>query len=141
MHQSLTIQKGHGRIETRLFWTTSASDGWLKKHPSWSRLTSIGVVEATRQIGTKTSTECRYYISSLASNAKVFAKATRAHWSIENSLHWVLDVSFREDHSRIRSQHSPENLSILRNVVLNLIRQEKTVKRGSPQKRLKAAFR
>ena len=135
-----TIEKGHGRIETRKFWTTSNIDWLITHHPNWKNLKSIGVVEATRKIGSKKTTERRYYISSLVSNAKLFAKATRAHWKIENSLHWVLDVTFREDQSRIRSKNSPENLAILRHVVINLVRQEKTFKRGAPQKRLKAAI-
>ena len=134
-----TIEKGHGRIEKRRFWTYSDM-AWLKEqHPEWKQLTCIGCVESKRSVGQKTSTERRYYIGSIPADAKQLAKATRAHWGIENSLHWVLDVTFREDDSRIHSKHAPENLATLRHVVINLVRQETSLKRGAPQKRLKAA--
>ena len=135
-----SIEKGHGRIETRTTWTTSEVPWILEEHPEWAGLKSIAMVESIRKIGTKQSTERRYYISSLDSNAKTLAEAIRAHWSIENALHWVLDVSFREDFSRVRSHNAPQNLAVLRRVVLNLIRQEKSFNRGVPQKRLRAAL-
>ena len=135
-----SIEKGHGRIETRTTWTTSAVPWLLEEHPEWAGLKSIAMVESIRKIGTKQSTERRYYISSLESNAKTLSEAIRAHWSIENTLHWVLDVSFREDFSRVRSHNAPQNLAVLRRVVLNLIRQEKSFNRGVPQKRLRAAL-
>lgn len=134
-----TVEKGHGRIETRKFWSVKASDWLNAEHPEWKNLQSIGLVESSRLIHGKETIQRRYYICSIPFNASLFAKATRAHWAIENSLHWVLDVTFREDQSRIRSKNSPENLAILRHVIVNLVRQEKSFKRGAPQKRLRAA--
>jgi len=84
--------------------------------------------------------ECRYYIGSIENNAEFFAKAVRSHWGIENSCHWVLDVAFREDDSRVRKDHGPENLAVLRHIALNLIREEKTVKLGVKNKRIKAGW-
>ena len=90
--------------------------------------------------GEKHSKENRYYINSLECNAKEFAKYQRSHWGIENSLHWVLDVAFREDDCRVRKDNSPENLSILRHMTVNLLKQEKILKRGIKGKRLKCGW-
>ena len=133
------IEKGHGRIETRCVWSMPVDD-WLKKtHPAWENLSSITMIEATRQLRGSTSTQRRYYISSLPPNASMHLKAIRAHWAIENSVHWVLDVTFKEDLSRVRSKNAAENLALLRKVALNLLRRDSSLKRGAPQKRLKAA--
>jgi len=118
-----TTDAGHGRIEQRQVWVTDRID-WLKMAGDWPGLKSVAVVEATRDIpATGKSTERRYYISSLADpQADFIAKAIRGHWSIENGLHHVLDVSFHEDDSRIRKNHGAQNMSRLRRIALNLLK-------------------
>lgn len=134
-----TTDGEHGRIETRRYWQAQAPDHLFGK-TAWRALTSVGMVEATRELGDKQTTETRYYLSSLPVNAQEFGRAVRSHWGIENSCHWVLDVVFREDHSRIRVGNAAENMSTLRRLALNLLRREKSEKRGVHVKRLKAAL-
>jgi len=98
------------------------------------------MVRAERRIGHTSSQKTRYYISSLENNAKLALRAARGHWGIENGLHWVLDIAFREDESRVRKDHGPENLAVLRHIALNLLKQEQTTKTGIKTKRLKAAW-
>ena len=137
-HES--TQRAHGRVERRRVWTTDDLD-WFRYRFDWSGLRSIAMVEAIREVDGKVSTERRYYISSLpGGNAKRIGKAVRSHWGIENSLHWVLDVAFREDDSRIRNDHGPENMAMLRHVSLNLLKNESTAKIGVKNKRLKAGW-
>jgi predicted transposase YbfD/YdcC len=119
-----TFDKEHGRMETREYLTTDEID-WLKPLlRGWEGVRSIGMVRARRVIGDQQTTECRYYISSLASNAQAFGMAVRCHWGVENSLHWVLDTVFREDESRMRKGNSPENFAILRRIALNIVRRD-----------------
>jgi predicted transposase YbfD/YdcC len=133
-------EKGHGRIETRWCWTTSQID-WLRNRHDWPGLGSIAVVESRRQIGDQTSTERRYFISSLpARTAQRIGMAVRNHWCVENELHWSLDVCFGEDHSRARIRNAAENLSRVRRIALTLLKQERTAKVGIKAKRLMAGW-
>jgi predicted transposase YbfD/YdcC len=140
--QSRTIGKGHGRIEVRTCTTITdpATLTWLDPDGAWPGLRSIAKVDAERRIGDETTHKTRYYLSSLPGNAKTIATAVRSHWGIENQVHWVLDVAFREDMSRSRLGHSAENLALLRKVALNLIRLEPTRKIGVKGSRLKAGW-
>lgn len=137
-----TVDGGHGRIEIRRTWTISDPEfiDWLDPNNRWADLQSIGMVEGERRVDGKTERETRYYISSLSGEAEEFAHAVRSHWGIENCVHWVLDIAFREDDSRVRKGHGAENLAILRRLALNLLRHETTATCGIKNKRLKAAW-
>ena len=124
------LNKGHGRTETRRCWTLDDPDqlSYVETGREWPGLRSIGMVTAERREGGRVSVESRYYISSLGSDAGRLLQATRSHWGIENSLHWVLDLSFREDESRVRTGKAPENLALIRHLALNLLRQDRASK-------------
>jgi predicted transposase YbfD/YdcC len=129
-----TTDGDHGRIEVRKYWSVSDID-WLSQKPEWKGLKAIGMVESQRIIGDKTTTEIRYYITSLNGNdAKVFGQAVRGHWGIENKLHWCLDVAMNEDQCRVRKGHAAENFAVLRHMALNLLKKEKTKKHGIKSK-------
>ena len=135
-----TVEKGHGRIETRRYWQ-SAKIGWFADRADWENLRSVGVVEAVREVaGSAPSTERRYYLSSLAPDIARFARAVRGHWSVENQLHWSLDVTFDEDRSRARTRHAAINLATLRRIALNLLRADKSSTKSLPRKRLRSAL-
>jgi predicted transposase YbfD/YdcC len=114
--------KGHGRIEIRKVVATDDL-AWLEKSKEWRGLTSIAQVESTRIIGGKETTERRYYISSLPADAAALGRTIRQHWGIENRLHWCLDVTYNDDASRIRKDHAPQNMTVLRRLAVNLLRQ------------------
>lgn len=136
-----TIDKGHGRIETRRCWTLSESElDYLIQKPQWKGLQTVVMLQSERRINGQVSTQTRYYISSLASHAANIAAAIRTHWTVENHLHSVLDVSFDEDACRIRKDHAPQNLSLLRHLALNLLGQDKSTKAGIAAKRKKAGW-
>lgn len=134
------VDKGHGRIEQRCYWFTEDLSSLKDLTSAWPGLKSIGMVESTRHIGEKITTERRFYLTSLKQEDDILPKSIRRHWSVENELHWVLDVSFREDESRIRRGHGAENMATARHITLNMLRQEKTYKKGIKAKRFKAAL-
>jgi len=141
VHSQYTETNGdHGRLEVRRYYTTRDIE-WLRNKAAWKGVQSIAMVEREREIlGEETTLERSYYLSSLAAEAKVIGKAIRRHWTVENSLHWVLDVGFGEDRSRIRKGNAPQNLATLRHIALNLLKQEKSLKVGMKSKRLKAGW-
>ncbi len=134
-----TTEKNHGRIENRSYYITSDIE-WLEKKSDWEGLKTIGMVISERTIGEETTKETRFYIGSIEKDVKEFARAVRGHWGIENSLHWCLDIGFREDESRARIDNAGINLAIVRHMAINLLKQEKTSKRGIKGKRLKAGW-
>lgn len=137
-----TVAKNHGRLETRRHWTISEPEfiTFLDPKGKWAGLQSMGLVEAQRTIGDQTSTELRYYISSLPGDAAQFAHAVRTHWEIENKVHWVLDIAFGEDLSRVRQGYAAENFAVLRHIALNLLQHATSAKCGIKAKRLKAGW-
>lgn len=134
-----TVEKNHGRIEQRKYWITE-NIHWIESKEKWRGLNSIGLVESTRIIGEDVSTEFRYYICSIEQNAEKFANAVRAHWGIENKVHWILDVTFNEDQHRTREGHSAHNMSILRRFALNILKQDDS-KGSIKAKRLRAGWK
>lgn len=129
--------KGHGRIETRTCWSTQ-NVGWLQeRHPHWKSINSIIRVDSIREIKGKISSETRYYISSLTDTPEKVLSSIRSHWAIENSLHWVLDMSFGEDNSRIRKQNAPQVMAIIRHIALNLLQLTKNQMKRQSIKRLR----
>ncbi len=137
--------KGHGRIETRCCTTLSDPEclAMLADHAAWTNLRTIVHLHSERRIGDQSSAEDRYYLCSLPADTPHLAiqvlHATRSHWGIENQLHWVLDVAFREDYSRVRAGNAAENLAVVRHFALNLLRNESS-KRSVRAKRLRAAW-
>lgn len=119
------VEQGHGRVETRRCWASDCL-ATLPNADQWRGLQSIVLVESEREVDGSVSRERRYFLSSRPPEAQALAGAIRAHWEIENALHWVLDVTFREDDSRIRRGHGAENFSTLRQFALNLLKQEST---------------
>ncbi len=137
-----TVNKGHGRIDIRECWTLSATfhQSSIRNVGEWKNLNSLVCIRRERRLKEKTEVKLRYYIASLPPKADVLLRDIRGHWGIENSVHWILDVAFNEDQSRVRKDHAPENLAIIRRIALNLLRKEKTAKGGTQAKRLQCAW-
>ena len=137
-----TVEKGHGRLETRRHWVLRdpALLAYLNPTDAWTNLAAIGLIERQRRIGGTTTTECHYYLLSAPLEATAFAAAARDHWGIENQVHWVLDVTFAEDACRVRTGHAARNLAVVRHLALNLLRQDTTRKGSLATKRFTAAL-
>src|SRR5262249_58536759 len=132
-----TTDADHGRLETRHYWITSDIE-CLGVKGSWAKIASVGLVESHREVGGEVSIEQRFFLTSLPCDAVRFAQAVREHWGVENSLHWVLDVSFREDDCRIRQGNGAQNMAVLRPMGLDLLRRESGHKRGIKTERKRA---
>lgn len=139
-----TVDKGHGRIEVRECWATSDPDylSYINEQLSeWPGLSSLAMVKSQRTvIGEETTIKYRYFISSLASDAQLILHAVRTHWGIENKVHWILDIAFREDDCRVRKGNGAENFAVLRHLALNLLKHEQSLKCGIKAKRKKAGW-
>jgi predicted transposase YbfD/YdcC len=137
-----TLDKGHGRIERRRVTVLSDPDllACLDPTGAWPGLRSVVEVQAERRLGAAPATEHRYYLTSLPPDAALLGQAIRAHWGVENCLHWVLDVQFREDASLVRVGEGAHNLAVLRHLALNLLRQDRSVRGSLASKRFRAAL-
>jgi predicted transposase YbfD/YdcC len=137
------VDGGHGRVETRHVWCTSALEGVVSGE-RWPGLTSLVMVESARHIGGQDEVEHRYYISSLPgatdADAQRLNSVIRTHWEIENRVHWVLDVAMAEDANRTRKGESAQNLALIRKLALNLLRRETSVKTGFAAKQKRAGW-
>lgn len=141
-HYAKTVNKNHGRIEIRQCWSVSDPEylANIRDLDRWKGVKSLVMILSERQIGEKREVQDRYYITSLENDAQKILQAKRSYWGIENCLHWVLDIAFNEDHSRVRKDHAPQNFAILRHMALNLLKLETTVKAGIKTKRLKCGW-
>ena len=137
-----TVNGGHGRIEKRQCWAISGEDSlsFLRNHDHWAKLQTIIMIQSERHLDGQIIQESRYFISSLANDARQILNAKRSHWGIENKVHWELDVAFREDDCRVRQGNAPQNFAVLRHMALNLLKHETTAKGGIKAKRLQAAW-
>lgn len=140
-HYYRTVEEDHGRLETRHYHVVPVPEELAERHSAWQGLHTLGMVFSERQVGQEEATcETRFFIASIAPKVRTFARAVRGHWGIENSLHWVLDVTFREDASRLRKDHGPENLALLRRLAVGLLHNEDTSKVGVACKRKEAGW-
>ena len=134
-----TAERGHGREEVRRYWCATVPEE-AQRRVTWRGLESVGMVEAQRTDRGKTSVERRMFITSLPADAEALARAVRGHWGVENGLHWVLDVAFREDESRARLRHAAANLAVVRRLAATLIKADTSSKGGVQTRRMRAAW-
>jgi predicted transposase YbfD/YdcC len=136
------VNKGHGRIETHESWALSDPDilTYINDYKQWPGLHSLVKVTCDRQINGQSTQATRYFITSLPPVASHLLAAVRTHWPIENSLHWVLDLAFREDANRSRKDNAPQNLAVLHHIALNLLKQETSPKVCLKAKRLRTGW-
>ena len=135
-----TIDGDHGRIETRRCWAVPVAERGLIDTEAWPGLCTVVLIEREREIDASVSSERHYYISSLAADAEHLLRVIRTHWQVENRLHWVLDVAFSEDQSRIRSGYAAANLALVRRLAVSALQRERSLKRGVAIKRLRAGW-
>jgi predicted transposase YbfD/YdcC len=136
---AVSEERSRGRFEKRETWVTQNLD-WLPQKEEWQDLQSIACVRSTRVIKDHASTELRFYISSLSEDAGGILRAVRAHWGVENKLHWQLDVSYGEDKCKVRKDHGAENLSVLRRCTMNILKHDTATKAGIKNRRAKAGW-
>jgi predicted transposase YbfD/YdcC len=136
------VNKDHGRLEIRRCWANGdpAVVAFIDAYKHWPGLQTVVKIQSERRLPSKTEQQSRYFITSLPPDAKRILAAVRAHWQIENGLHWVLDIAFREDDSRVRKDHGPRNFAVLRQIALNLLKQERSLKVGVKAKRHRAGW-
>jgi predicted transposase YbfD/YdcC len=135
------VEKGHHRTEKRLVWSVNVSQlPTLHQQADWAGLQSVVMVVRVRHLWNKTTREVQFYLTSLESDACKLGQAIRLHWSIENGLHWTLDVTFGEDDCRVRTGHAPHNLALLRRIALNALNREQSFRRSTRQKSNRAAM-
>lgn len=139
MTHAQTMEKSHGRAEVRECWATDDLSS-VRDVPRWEGLRSIAAITDTRTIDGKTTATTRFFLSSLGADAPKILAAVRAHWRIENSLHWSLDMAFKEDYARARLGHAQENLSLVRKLALNILKRDTSVKSSIVTKRLRAGW-
>lgn len=141
-HYAQQVNKNHGRLEIRECWATDAPDvlTFINRYKPWPRLRSLVKITAERRLPDRIQRDTRFFISSLPPDPGRLLQTVRAHWRIENALHWVLDIAFREDDCRVRKDHAPRNLALLRRLALNLLKQDTSLKIGVKAKRLRAGW-